>query len=471
MAQLIGRKRERDFIDSLLLADNSDFTVVYGRRRIGKTFMIREHFNNSFDFQLTGLANSTTLKQLKNFHTSLKNHSKKAFDQPTSWFDAFQQLIEVLKKSRRKKKVVFLDEMPWMDTPKSDFISALEHFWNSWASARTDILLIVCGSSTSWINNKLINNKGGLHNRVTQKIKLEPFTLSECEQYLQKKNIRWTRHQLIECYMIVGGVPYYLSLMQQGLSLAQNIDKLFFSENGMLRNEFDNLYASLFRNAENHIRIIETLSRKNSGFSRDELLTLAGLPNSGWSTKILDELVSSGFIRRYVPLYKKRRDSFYQLCDYYSMFYYRFILPTKINDTKFWTNTIDSASHRAWTGFAFEQVCMSHIDQIKLKLGISGIKTTIGSWRKVDSESAAQIDLLIDRNDQIINICEMKYTGDEFVIDKKVDAELRNKLSVFKHATNCRKAVFLTMITTYGLKKNEYSMGLVQNEVTMHDLF
>lgn len=471
MAQLIGRKRERDFINSLLLADNSDFTVVYGRRRIGKTFLVREHFNNTFDFQLTGLANSTTRQQLKNFHASLKKHSKKVFEQPKTWFDAFKQLIEVLEKGRKKKKVVFLDEMPWMDTPKSDFISALEHFWNSWASARTDILLIVCGSATSWINNKLINNKGGLHNRVTQKIKLEPFTLSECEQYLQKKNIRWTRHQLIECYMIVGGVPYYLSLMQQGFSLAQNIDKLLFAENGMLRNEFDNLYASLFRNADNHIRIIEVLSRKNSGFSREELLNLAGFPNSGWSTKILDELVSSGFVRRYVSLYKKRRDSFYQLCDYYSMFYYRFIASKKINDTQFWTNTIDSASHRAWTGFAFEQVCMSHIEQIKQKLGISGIKTTIGSWRKVDGDSAAQIDLLIDRNDQVINICEIKYAGSEFVIDKKQDAELRNKLSVFKQATNCRKAVYLTMITTYGLKRNEYAMGLIQNELTMHDLF
>ncbi|MDO9154763.1 MAG: ATP-binding protein [Paludibacter sp.] len=471
MAQLIGRKHETDFINTLLIADNSDFIVVYGRRRIGKTFLIREHFNNSFDFQLTGLANATIRQQLKNFDVSLAKYSKKAFEQPKTWFDAFQQLIEVLEKNRKRKKVVFLDEMPWMDTPKSDFISALEHFWNSWASARNDILLIVCGSATSWINNKLINNKGGLHNRVTRKIKLEPFTLSECETYLQKRNIHWTRHQLIECYMIVGGVPYYLSLMQQGLSLAQNIDRLLFVENGMLRNEFDNLYASLFRNADNHIKIIETLSRKNQGFSRDELLQSAGLPNSGWSTKILDELESSGFIRRYVPLYKKRRDSFYQLSDYYSMFYYRFIATRKINDKQFWSNTIDSASHRAWSGFAFEQVCMSHIEQIKVKLGISGIKTTIGSWRKVDKDGAAQIDLLIDRNDQVINLCEMKYAGSEFVIDKKYDIEMRKKIAVFKHATNCRKAVYLTMITTYGLKQNEYALGLVQNQLTMNDLF
>ncbi len=469
--QLIGRKTEREYLNSLLMNENSDFTVVYGRRRIGKTFLVREHFNNSFDFQLTGLANAKTSQQLKNFQASLKRHTNKAFEQPQTWFDAFQQLIEVLEKSRKKKKVLFLDEMPWLDTPKSDFISALEHFWNSWASARTDILLIVSGSATSWINNKLINNRGGLHNRVTSKIKLEAFTLSECEQYLQKKNIVWNRHQLVECYMIVGGVPYYLSLMQMGLSLAQNIDNLFFSEKGVLRNEFDNLYASLFRNAQNHVKIIECLSRKNDGYTRDELLALAEFPNSGWSTKILEELVSSGFIRKYIPLYKKRRDSLYQLCDYYSMFYFRFIADRKIGDANFWTNSIDNPSHRVWTGFAFEQVCMSHIEQIKLKLGIAGIKSTIGSWRSTDKDNAAQIDLLIDRNDSVINLCEMKYSMSEYIITKKYDAELRNKISVFKTATSCKKAVFLTLITTYGLKQNEYISGLVQSQLTMNDLF
>jgi AAA+ ATPase superfamily predicted ATPase len=471
MAQLVGREKESKILTSLVNIDNSEFVVIYGRRRIGKTFLIREYFKNTFDFQLTGLANSTTTQQLSNFHAAFQKHFKKTIPKPKSWFDAFQHLIVMLEKSKKHKKIVFLDELPWMDTPKSDFISALEHFWNSWASARKDIFLIVCGSATSWITNKLINNKGGLHNRLTSKIKLSAFTLNECEQYLRKKNILWNRHQIIECYMIMGGIPYYLSLLKPELSLAQNIDLLFFSQNGMLRNEFDNLYASLFRHSENHVKIIETLSQKTEGFTRKELIAYSKIPNGGGTTKKIEELESSGFIKRYTPIGKKKRDSQYQLTDFYSMFYFHFINGYKINDENYWMNSIDSPNHRAWSGFAFEQVCMAHINEIKVKLGISGIKTNSASWRSKDTETNVQIDLLIDRNDQVISLCEMKYSINEFTINKSYAENLRNKIGTFKSETKTRKAVFLTMITTYGIKQNEYSMGLVQNELTMNDLF
>ncbi len=471
MTQLIGRETERKILTSLVNIDNSEFVVIYGRRRIGKTFLIREYFKNSFDFQLTGLANLTTTQQLLNFQTALQKQTKKKITKPKSWFEAFHQLIVMLEKRKKQKKVVFLDELPWIDTPKSDFISALEHFWNSWASARKDILLIVCGSATSWITNKLINNKGGLHNRLTCKIKLNAFTLNECEQYFRKRNIKWNRYQIVESYMIMGGIPYYLSLLQPELSLYQNIDLLFFAQNGMLRNEFDNLYASLFKHSENHVKIIEALSRKTEGFTRKELITNTKLPNGGGTTKKLEELESSGFIRRYTPIEKKTRDSQYHLTDFYSMFYFHFINGNKINDENYWMNSIDNSNHRAWAGFAFEQVCMAHIAEIKIKLGISGIKTKSAAWRSKEAENGVQIDLLIERNDQVINLCEMKYAINEFTINKKYNENLRNKIGTFKSETKTRKAVFMTMITTYGVKQNEYSMGLIQNELTMEDLF
>lgn len=472
MANLIGRKSERKLIESYIKSDSSEFVMVYGRRRVGKTFLIREHFNNNFEFYFTGMANATSKLQLQNFHLAFQKYSKnEKIAPPKNWLSAFNQLSTYLEKSRKRKKVIFLDELPWMDSPKSDFITALEHFWNSWAAARTDIVLIVCGSSTSWMINKLINNKGGLHNRITRKLYIRPFTLNECEEYLQAANIPWNRYQIAESYMVLGGIPYYLSLLEKGKSLAQNIDILFFSQKALLANEFENLYAALFKHSENHIAIVEALSKKTKGLTRDEIIRESKLPNGGGLSKVLDELESCEFIRKYIPFGKKSRESLYQLCDFYSLFYFQFVKGHKVSDENYWANSIDSPKHRAWAGYAFEQICMMHSPQIKQQLGISGIKTEISSWKSKELETGAQIDMLIDRNDQVINLLEMKYSINEFTIDKAYAANLRNKIACFRAETKTKKALFLTMLTTYGVKQNEHYYGLIQNELKLHDLF
>ncbi len=368
--------------------------------------------------------------------------------------------------------MIFLDELPWMDTPRSGFIAALEHFWNSWASARPDIMLIVCGSATSWMIDKLIKNRGGLHNRVTRRMYIEPFTLGECEAYYKANHIVMSRYQMLESYMILGGVPYYLSLMDKSMSLAQNIDALCFSPNGGLRDEFSSLYASLFRNAESHIKIVEALGRKTKGLTREEIIVATKLPPGGTFTKTLEELEQCGFIRSYNAFGKKNRDKLFQLVDFFTLFHLNFIRDNRYNDEHFWTNSIENARHRAWSGYAFEQVCLAHIRQIKERLGIAGVLTGVSSWRSQEAGTGtgAQIDLLIDRNDNVINLCEMKYSIAEFVIDKKYDEVLRNKKAAFIRETKTRKAIHQTMVTTYGLKRNEYS-GLVQSEVRMEDLF
>jgi len=379
----------------------------------------------------------------------------------------FQQLINLLEKSKDKKKVVFFDELPWLDTPKSYFLSAFEHFWNHWGSAQKDLLLIACGSATSWMINKIINNKGGLHNRVTQKIALQPFTLAETEEFLQSKNINWNRYQTIEAYMAMGGIPYYLDALKPEYSATQNIDRLFFATDGLLKNEFDNLYASLFKHAENHIAVTAALSKKTIGLTREEVIKLSGLPNGGGTTKVLEELQASGFIRKYQPFDKKSKDSLYQLSDFYTLFYFRFIKDNKNAIENYWINTLDSPVQRTWAGYAFEQLCMQHLPQIKKELGISGIQSSESSWRG----TGAQVDLLIDRKDQVINICEMKFSINQFTIDKKYAASLRNKIGLLKSETQTKKAVFLTMVTTYGINKNEHSIGLVNNDLTMDCLF
>lgn len=472
MGNLIGRKKELEVFKSLLSSKKSEFVAVYGRRRVGKTFLIRNAFEQKFIFQMTGIANASLTEQLSNFHIALqKADSSDQYTQATNWLSAFQQLINHLEKSKKDKKVVFIDELPWFDTRNSGFIRALEHFWNSWASACKDIILIVCGSATSWMINKLINNKGGLHNRVTKRMKLEPFTLYECEELLKSKNSLLDRYQIIQLYMALGGIPFYWDEVERGKSAMQNIENICFSETGLLRTEFTNLFRSLFSNYERHISIVYALARKSMGLTRDEIVKLSGLPNAGSTTRLLVELEESGFIRKYVPFGKKMRNSLYQLVDFYTHFYLKFIKNTQPMDKNNWINMIDAPKYRTWSGYAFEQICLYHLPQIKKSLGVSGVQTSVSSWRSTSDDKGAQIDLVIDRRDQVINLCEIKYSINPYTITKKYSGELRNKIGLFKSETKTRKSAFLTMITTYGVQQNQYSGALVQNEMVMDELF
>ncbi len=469
MNSIIGRLHEQDTLQKLASLSRSSFLAVYGRRRVGKTFLIREAFEGRFSFSVTAIANVGMRDQLANFHKALQKYGQRSRKQeaPATWFEAFAALENLLTKSRKKKKIVFIDELPWFDTPRSSFIPALEHFWNSWASARKDILLIVCGSAASWMINKLIRNTGGLYNRVTDRMKLEPFTLYETERFLQSKGGRFDRYQLIELYMAMGGIPYYLDSVNVRLSAAQNIDRLFFNPNGMLRGEFEPLYESLFKRSEKHMRIIQTLSSRARGLTRDKIISGTRLPNSGNTTLLLKELEESGFIRKYHPFGKKNRNSLYQLADFYSFFYLKFIHSNPASGKHQWITSLDHPRQRAWAGYAFEQVCLAHLDQIKQALGIAGVQTNVSSW----TGNSAQIDLVIDRRDRVINLCEMKFSLGAFTISKAYAQQLRNKINAFRENTGTRKPLFLTMITSFGVKKNEYALTLLQNELTMDVLF
>ncbi|MEA5405814.1 ATP-binding protein [Arcicella sp. DC2W] len=472
MANIIGRENELTTLRALQSSEKSEFVAVYGRRRVGKTFLVRTAFEGQFVFQVTGLGNANLSKQLTNFHIALqKAYKNTSISQATDWLTAFQQLISYLENNENPKKYIFIDELPWFDTPNSGFIQALEHFWNSWASSRNDIVLIVCGSAASWMLNKLINNKGGLHNRVTKRLKVVPFTLTECEMFLRNKHSVLDKYQIIQLYMVMGGIPYYWEEVSSSLSASQNIEQICFSENGLLRTEFSNLYSSLFKNSEKHISIVNCLAQKAKGLTRDDILKTTKLTNAGSTTRILDELEESGFIRKYLPFGNKNKNSLYQLVDFYTLFYLKFINGTQTIDQNHWINTIDNTKHRAWSGYAFEQVCLYHIQGIKQALGISGIQTATSAWRSSNAENGSQVDLVIDRRDQVINLCEMKYSINPFIIDKKYANELQHKIGTFKTETKTRKSVFLTLITTFGVQTNNYSAGLVQNSLTMDCLF
>jgi AAA+ ATPase superfamily predicted ATPase len=467
---IIGRTKERKHLDALYKSGKPEFVAMYGRRRVGKTFLIRQIFENEFIFDLAGLANANTEKQLFNFNLAINHSDNQEFELAENWLVAFEQLRKVVERSQKERKIIFIDEIPWLDTPHSGFIMALEHFWNGWASSRNDLMLIVCGSATSWIVNKLINNHGGLHNRLTASIYLQPFTLSETETFLKAQGIAYTRYQIAECYMVMGGIPYYLSKIKKGLSLAQNVDNMFFTNGAELKNEFKNLYASLFREASDYIKVVEALSKKTKGLTRNEILAATQLQSGGTFSEILKNLEFCGFIRRYSMPQKRKREMLYQLLDAYTLFYFKFLDNSKNNDEQRWTNSTNSPQHNAWVGYAFEILALLHIKEIKRALGISGVQTSIFAWRSEHSPAAAQVDLVIDRNDGVVDLCEIKYAKTKFAITKQYEENLRNKIAAFCDEIKTRKAVHLLMLTTFGLQKNKY-FSIAQKEIVLDDLF
>ena len=470
---LIGREQEQELLRRAYESEGSQFVAVYGRRRVGKTYLVRECFDGKFVFQHSGVAKANTKLQLRYFKESLLKSGQSKARLPKDWIEAFSMLEQLIEQSEAEKKVVFIDEVPWMDTPRSNFITALEYFWNSFASARKDILLIVCGSATSWIINKVLKNHGGLHNRVNLRISLQPFTLHECELYAKSMGMRATRYELLEYYMVLGGVAFYWSLLDKGKSVAQNIDSLLFSRTGQLHNEFNDLYDSLFNNPEPYLRVINTLGTIKVGMPRPELLEKIALSSGANITRILDDLEECGFIRKYNAFGKKRNDAIYQLIDNFTLFYFKFMKDNKGGDEHFWSHSYLSPVRYSWVGLAFERVCMQHVNQIKHKLGISGVLTSVSSWSAKSDPvygQGAQIDMLIERADNVVNICEIKFSQDKYAISQEYSQSLAHKVARFLQTTKTRKTLHLTMITVNGLAHNEY-WGMVQSEVVADDLF
>lgn len=474
---IIGRKKERELFNDICASQKPALVAVYGRRRVGKTFLVRQHFNNSFDFSFTGSYQMPRQGQLSLFNKELRRFSGMDYPLVKDWFSAFEQLRQYLSSIDKERLVLFFDELPWMETPKSNFIQAFSYFWNTWASTRQGLKLFVCGSSTTWMLEKLIGDKGGLYGRVTHTVYLAPFTLCETEAYLQANGIRWNRYQMLETYMIIGGIPFYLEMLKPKLTFDQNIDNLFFAANAPLRMEYGFLFRSLFNDTQLYRQVVETIAKHSQGMTRQQIKEELGMADGGALTVVLENLVRCDFLRRYAAFGKSERNALYQLTDLFSLFHLRFVADNNGQDQQFWSNMRENPSRVAWRGYAFEQVCLHHIPQIKEAIGIKAVLSNVCSWscptftdKDGNQWQGTQIDLLIDRRDQVINICEMKYANDRYIIDKDYEEKLRRRLSTFQHLTRTRKALHLTFVTTYGLSRNAYC-GNVQAEVTMDDLF
>lgn len=479
---IIGRKKEIAELKKYISSKQSEFIALYGRRRVGKTYLIKELLDGQFTFRMTGKEDATLREQLLNFSYAMSDFFQ--YDSvPKSWTEAFHILAKHIESMGKGPKIIFIDELPWFDTPKSRFLAAFEHFWNNWAYYRNDIKLIVCGSATSWMLNKLINSRGGLHNRVTHKMLISPFCLGEVEQYFRSKGFSYERTEIIDCYMAVGGVAYYLSLFDKDKSVAENIDKLCFSRGGELTGEFNRIYSSLFKKAENHIAIINVLSSSRKGMTRTELLGKTKMANNGNLTLTLRELETCEFIRSYNPFGKEKKDKMFQLTDQFSLFYLHFMRSNSNLGSGYWLKKIGSPEYAAWSGYSFETVCLHHIEQIMSAIGISGIYYAPCSWSYRPSDAVAkdtdadadlktgtQIDLLIDRNDKTISVCEMKYASSEYEITKAYAAHIEQRLRTFQKVTKTKKTLNMVYVTPFGLRNNMYARK-VSKQVIADDLF
>lgn len=474
---LIGRTAERQILEKALLSSKAEMVSLIGRRRVGKTFLVKTVYKDLIDFEITGIQFASRSEQLRNFMLRLSDFSKGSFPmtEPKDWLEAFHFLskfLEMKLKEKQGKLVVFLDELPWLSTHRSGFLKGLSFFWNSWA-VNQPIVVVVCGSAASWMIKKVVHHKGGLHNRITKRIALKPFTLAETEEYFKAKNINFERYQILHIYMAMGGVPHYLEEVEAGKSAAQVINQVCFSENGLLYDEFSKLYSSLFENSEKHIKIIRTLAQKRKGLTRAEIIKNTKLPENGGTSKAIEELIHSGFISMYYPFGKRKKDSLYRLTDEYSLFYIKFIEKNRNIGQNVWQQLSQMPTYTSWAGYAFESICLKHIQQIKKALSIAGVYSTVSTFVKKGNEEKEgfQIDLLIDRNDHVINLCEMKFYHAEYTITKSTAMQLRNRIANFKQYSKTKKQVFLTFLTTFGVKENQHSLGIVDVSLTMDDLF
>jgi AAA+ ATPase superfamily predicted ATPase len=471
---MIGRKRELGLLQECRDSDRSRLVIVYGRRRVGKTFLVREAFDYKFTFTHTGIENGTYAEQIGGFWNAMTEQLNLDEGRPRNWMEAFELLKKGLSRSTDERKSIFIDELPWMDTRRSGFVKAIASFWNGWASARKDIVMIVCGSAAAWMTKKILQNRGGLFNRANRTIYLEPFTLAECESYLAENNMPMSRKDITLAYMALGGAPYYWTLLERDKSLEQNFDMLFFSKNAPLALEFKRLYRSVFESPEPYIAVVSTLGTRKAGLTRDEIVqSTPNMGNDGTLTEILENLELSGFVRRYSATGKIKRESIFQLIDNYTLFYFQFIRDYAGKDEAHWSHMRQDQHRVAWEGLAFERICLQHTRQIKAALGISGVATEESAWMKRGDGNdcgGAQIDLVIRRGDRVTNLCEVKFASGEYEISSAYETVLRNKIETFRRETKTKDTLHLTFVTTYGLARNSHA-SIARSQITLDDLF
>jgi AAA+ ATPase superfamily predicted ATPase len=458
--KIIGRKDEVKLLRTIEESKFSEFVAIYGRRRIGKTYLV----DNLYEDKLISFTGSYGMND--SYHLAEFSKILKYKGDINDWSDAFNMIEFLVSNSDKKKKIIFFDEIAWIDEKEHNFLVNLERFWNTFASKRDDIILIVCASATSWMFEHILNNYGGLYNRVTRRIHLKPFDLVEAKQYCDFIGLNLSNQDIIDAYMIFGGIPYYFYNLQKGYSINQNINALFFKSNSSLKNEYEILFSSLFRLPGNYIKIMDLLSQKNRGLTREELAKQLNVSNGGELTKRLEELDACSFISKY-PFYgKKIKGSLYKATDNFVVFYNKMIKSNVQYSEDFWIKEFRSPMVNTFRGYAFERVCLLHTNKIKELLKISAMNTREYYFRN----EGCQIDLIIDRPDKCINICEIKYSDGDYELSKDEFQKIENRVDNFKKENVSKRSYLRTLITNMGFKNSDLN-NRIDNKIVLEDIF
>lgn len=473
MEEIIGRNAEKAQLQAIVESPRAEFVAIYGRRRVGKTFLVNRLFENRFAFRMTGVIEGSLKDQFSAFADAMDDYGYAMSSRPKDWMEAFIMLKKALKAvvSKQERCIIFIDELPAMDVENSNVAAAVGYFWNSWASLQDNVVLIICGSATSWMITHVIDSKGGLHDRLTQEMPIHPFSLAEVEQYLEAHHFDWSRQMILQAYMIFGGVPYYLSLLESRESLVQNVDRLFFGRDTKMRREFRRLFNTLYRNPGRYIDIIKALSKSRTGMTRSQLSGELKCANNGHLGNQLEDLVCCDLIRKSIVREKKikRKDAIFQLCDFFCLFFLSFIDRAEV-EADYWSHHINTPAVNTWMGLAYEHICMAHVPQLKRALRIDGISTLCYSWRSRESVPSVQIDIIIERADGIVNVCEVKYSQGEYVLDKEEYDRIIRRKDTFIRETGLRHAPWTTLITTEGIARGKYA-DMIQSSITLDSLF
>ncbi len=472
--KIISRKEEKKDLEYCERSKKSELICVYGRRRVGKTFLVEQTFRD-FAFRAVGLEKGTTKQQLKSFGQRLIEYGDDIKQTPENWFEAFSRLDKILsgesiRRSLNGKKIVFLDEFPWFATKKSDFLVAFEDYWNRRGTQDGDLLFIICGSATSWIIKNVIKNTGNMFQRVTKKICVEPFTLAETELFFKDREFDWSREQIAECQMIFGGLPFFFDLMNTSQSLVKNINRLLFDKDALFGDETKKLLDATLSESPIYEKILSKLAFARYGIKKSELQVEIAAPNGTYGRAVQD-LVDCGYVIEYKKKYEEYNPLYIQLVDPFLLFHYHYLSKEKRIDS--YEDLIGNIGrYDNWRGTAFEILCLNNTASIKSALGIRGVKTECYPWyNSTDKKNErVQIDMVIERADKITNLCEIKYTNKPFVIDASYEQELIKKRDIFKEKTGTSQALKVIIISAAGVSGTRYT-SYISDIITLDDIF
>ena len=493
---MIGRKKEIKLLNEICDLEESSLVAIYGRRRIGKTYLVNHMFKkyrqDCLFFEFTGAYDGDKRGQIDNFIDQVYEwfYVEPSFE-IKSWSDAFRFLKrtidkEIKKRDSNEKVIVFLDEVPWIDrSNKGGFLSALGYFWNTWCEPRENVVLILCGSNSSWIRDKILKNaRGSLYQRVTHQISMYPFDLKETKAYLlEQKGFMIDNKTVTDIYMIFGGVAKYLSFLNPNESSAENIDRVFFSIHGSMYREYDELFSSLFADKSDYYKsVIELLCTRRSGFSLSDISKAFNEKLGGKLRLAIAELEECGFIKGLSKYGNSVRGVNYMIVDPYILFHHKWIKGFSRNDiatlpNNYWLHKSSSQSYAVWSGYAFEIVVMVNIRLYLNAIGRLGFFSGVYHWQhmaKSEDEQGAQIDMVVNYGNNIFDILECKYYNSEYVISKEYAKNIKNKLSMFKKYglySKQKSELRLVFLTSYGVKMNAEAHSLNISRVCLDDLF